>query len=78
MWDMKKALIVTEVVEFLGKYDVSGIQLAELAGITPVIVSRLRKGHRSDVLSANADALRSAMSTLKATAKLRNRGACDA
>ena len=54
---MKKALIVTEVVEFLGKYDVSGIQLAELAGITPVIVSRLRKGHRSDVLSANADAI---------------------
>lgn len=74
---MKKALIVTEVVEFLEKYDVSGIQLAAKAGITPVIVSRLRKGHRADVLSANADALRIAMSTLKETAKLRNDGVCN-
>ena len=75
---MKKAHIVTEVVDFLETYDVSGVQLATTAGVTPVVISRLRNGRRSDVLSANADALRSAMTTLKATAKLRDRGACDA
>ena len=75
---MKKAHIVTEIVDFLETYDVSGVQLATTAGVTPVVISRLRNGRRSDVLSANADALRSAMTTLKATAKLRDRGACDA
>ena len=68
---MKKAPIVTEVVDFLETYDVSGVQLATTAGVTPVVISRLRNGRRSDVLSANADALRLAMAALKQTAALR-------
>ena len=75
---MKKAHIVTEVVDFLETYDVSGVQLATTAGVTPVVISRLRNGRRSDVLSANADALRLAMAALKQTAELRNRGGGDA
>lgn len=74
---MEKAPIVTEIVEFLEAYDVSGLQLADTAGVSPVIISRLRKGHRHDVLSANADALRAAMSSLKTTAKLRSKEVCN-
>lgn len=65
---MEKTSIATEVVEFLNSHPVTGAQLAEAAGVNPVIISRLRTGKRSDVLSANADAIRAAIRDFRAAA----------
>ena len=65
---MKKSPIATEVVEFLKSYPLTGAQLAEAAGVNPVLISRLRTGKRADVLSANADAIRSAINALRSSA----------
>lgn len=62
---MERTPIATEVVEFLNNHPVTGAQLAEAAGVNPVIISRLRTGKRSDVLSANADAIRAAINALR-------------
>lgn len=62
---MERTPIATEVVEFLNKHPVTGAQLAEAAGVNPVIISRLRTGKRADVLSANADAIRAAINELR-------------
>ena len=64
---MEKTPIATEVVEFLKSHPVTGAQLAEAAGVNPVIISRLRTGKRADVLSANADAIRTAINELRST-----------
>ena len=65
---MEKTPIATEVVEFLESHPVTGAQLAEAAGVNPVLISRLRTGKRADVLSANADAIRAAISELRSAA----------
>ena len=65
---MERTSIATEVVEFLNSHPVTGAQLAGAAGVNPVIISRLRTGKRSDVLSANADAIRAAIRNFRATA----------
>ena len=65
---MERTSIATEVVEFLNSHPVTGAQLAAAAGVNPVIISRLRTGKRSDVLSANADAIRAAIRNFRATA----------
>ena len=65
---MEKTPIATEVVEFLKSHSVTGAQLAEAAGVNPVIISRLRTGKRADVLSANADAIRAAINELRDSA----------
>lgn len=62
---MERTPIATEVVEFLNNHSVTGAQLAEAAGVNPVIISRLRTGKRADVLSANADAIRAAINELR-------------
>lgn len=62
---MERTPIATEVVEFLNNHPVTGAQLAEAAGVNPVIISRLRTGKRADVLSANADAIRAAINALR-------------
>ena len=65
---MERTPIATEVVEFLESHPVTGAQLAETAGVNPVLISRLRTGKRADVLSANADAIRAAISELRSSA----------
>lgn len=65
---MEKTPIAIEVVEFLESHPVTGAQLAEAAGVNPVLISRLRTGKRADVLSANADAIRAAISELRSSA----------
>lgn len=65
---MERTPIATEVVEFLKSHPVTGAQLAEAAGVNPVIISRLRTGKRADVLSANADAIRAAIRALRGPA----------
>ena len=64
---MERTPIATEVVEFLKSHPVTAAQLAEAAGVNPVIISRLRTGKRADVLSANADAIRTAINELRST-----------
>ena len=65
---MERTPIATEVVEFLKNNSVTGAQLAEAAGVNPVLISRLRTGKRADVLSANADAIRAAINELRSSA----------
>ena len=65
---MERTPIATEVVEFLKNHSVTGAQLAEAAGVNPVLISRLRTGKRADVLSANADAIRAAINELRSSA----------
>ena len=64
---MERTPIATEVVEFLESHPVTGAQLAETAGVNPVLISRLRTGKRADVLSANAEAIRAAINGLRAS-----------
>ena len=66
-------LLGTREPEHYGRMTLSDInlglvRLAEAAGVNPVIISRLRTGKRSDVLSANADAIRAAIRNFRATA----------
>jgi len=61
---MSNVTIATEVSRFLDQYSLSAAVLARESGVSPVILSRMKKGKQKDVLAATADALRDAMKRL--------------
>lgn len=61
---MSNVTIATEVSRFLNQYSLSAAVLARESGVSPVILSRMKKGKQKDVLAATADALRDAMKRL--------------
>lgn len=61
---METKSISTEVINFLASSGVTAALLAREAGISPVIVSRLKTGGRKEVRSSTADRIRAAMRRL--------------
>lgn len=61
---MPNVTIATEVKRFLDQHSLSAAVLARESGVSPVILSRMKKGKQKDVLAATADALRAAMKRL--------------
>lgn len=64
-----ETMILREVRAFLKKHRMTASALAELAGVSQPMLSRLLTGRRPDIMSRNADALREAMWRYDATQK---------